>query len=88
MSDATPDKSIQNDATPPDFPAFPHWQTWIDGGGGGRQPYGGMTMRDYFAAKALQALIPFYNDSSNMSALDIAKFAYEYADEMMRAREK
>jgi hypothetical protein len=47
----------------------------------------GMTLRDYFAARAMQAYIP---DAIQKSALmkDVATEAYWYADEMLKAREK
>jgi len=46
-----------------------------------------MELRDYFAAKAMQAYIP---DAIQKSALmkDVATEAYWYADEMLKAREK
>jgi hypothetical protein len=43
----------------------------------------GMTLRDYFAAKAMQGLIS--NNGTN--PFEIAKAAYVVADEMMKARE-
>ena len=44
----------------------------------------GMDLRDYFAAKAMQALI-----EDEQSCPDwLSKTAYEYADAMMKAREK
>lgn len=51
----------------------------------------GMTLRDYFAAKAMQGLLS--NDQCkpfgmSASATDIAKKSYLMADEMLRAREK
>jgi hypothetical protein len=62
-------------------PAFP----WGTG-------FAGMTLRDYFAAKALQAII---NDTSvnigiNKLEDDMhdAKMAYRYADAMLEAREQ
>ena len=45
----------------------------------------GMTLRDYFAAKAMQAFI----SSSNLQVFEdarIAKAAYKIADAMMEAR--
>ena len=42
----------------------------------------GMTLRDYFAAKAMQALLI---DDTNIHGS--AKFAYEVADAMLKARE-
>ncbi|HEG4393291.1 TPA: hypothetical protein SD378_001910 [Morganella morganii] len=51
----------------------------------------GMTLRDYFAAKAMQGLLS--NDQCkpfrmSASATDIAKKSYLMADEMLRARER
>lgn len=51
----------------------------------------GMTLRDYFAAKAMQGLLS--NDQCkpfgmSASATDIAKKSYLMADEMLRAREE
>jgi hypothetical protein len=43
----------------------------------------GMTLRDYFAAKAMQAMVNEYDDFNMMS-----KYAYEMADAMMKAREE
>lgn len=43
----------------------------------------GMTLRDYFAAKAMQGLVA----NSNTNPMDIAKAAYVVADFMMKARE-
>lgn len=42
----------------------------------------GMTLRDYFAAKAMQGM-----SDSGCSNAAIAKCAYEMADEMLKARE-
>lgn len=60
-------------------PAFPT--------GTGVTPYNpGMTLRDYFAAKAIGITAanktPAYDDKT------IAKYAYEMADAMLKAREK
>jgi hypothetical protein len=43
----------------------------------------GLTIRDYFAAKAMQALI----DNDTFFA-DVAPEAYRMADEMLKAREQ
>ena len=46
----------------------------------------GMTLRDYFAAKAMQALI--WNQDVNLESKDdVAEVAYEYADVMLKARD-
>ena len=42
----------------------------------------GMTLRDYFAAKAMQAMITAHEPQGA-----IPGWAYEMADEMLRARE-
>jgi hypothetical protein len=52
--------------------------------------YPGMTLRDYFAAKAMQGWIATYpNDMAvqDISPTGIADFAYEMADAMLIARE-
>jgi len=43
---------------------------------------GGMTLRDYFAAKAMQELVGVLAPS------DCARKAYQYANEMLKAREQ
>lgn len=54
----------------------------------------GMTLRDYFAAKALQGLLSASNDTLNglMAATkgsgSISKLAYYMADAMLKAREE
>lgn len=46
----------------------------------------GMTLRDYFAAKAMQSLI-WNQDVDLESKEDVAEVAYAYADVMMKARD-
>ena len=53
-------------------PAFPSETEW------------GMTLRDYFAAKALQGNIAHPEVTGNRD--DIARDAYKYADAMLKAR--
>lgn len=46
----------------------------------------GMTLRDYFAAKAMQTILPFFaNSSEDMQG--VADKAYAMADLMLKARE-
>jgi hypothetical protein len=45
----------------------------------------GMTLRDYFAAKAMQSLITVYRDDKSIVD-EYAKRAYEIADAMLDAR--
>lgn len=63
------------------FPTTAYWE---------EKPFGvdeGMTLRDYFAAKALQGLVasPVVNLISNDA---YAQRAYQYADAMIAEREK
>lgn len=73
-------------------PAFPHH----DGSFGGAMDSGthGMTLRDYFAAKAMAILWDAFDkgycgteDLSGETNSMIAKGAYQIADAMLRARE-
>ena len=64
-------------------PAFPT--------GTGVTPYkSGMTLRDYFAAKAMQGAIAHGLFNADKTSLDyseyIANIAYVYADAMLKAR--
>jgi hypothetical protein len=47
----------------------------------------GMDLRDYFAAKAMQALL-FDIKAIQVDMNKTADLSYKFADEMMRAREK
>ena len=60
-------------------PAFPN-----EGFNGWGTPFEGMTLRDYFAAKAMQALIHVQVKTKQQQT---AAAAYEWADEMLKARE-
>ena len=62
-------------------PAFPNahvYENWTD-------YQSGMTLRDYFAAKAMQALIHVQVKTSQTQTV---KTAYEWADAMLKAREQ
>ena len=62
-------------------PAFPHTTQWD-----GITPainHNGMTLRDYFAASALQGNLIEPTASND----DVAKWAYSLADAMLKARE-
>ena len=62
------------------LPAFPT--------GTGVTPYNpGMTLRDYFAAKAIQAILTSPSWMENKPST-LAKMSYEIADAMLRAREE
>jgi hypothetical protein len=47
----------------------------------------GMTLRDYFAAKAMQALLSDLDWRQDMDIKDTAFAAYKTADAMLKARE-
>ena len=61
-------------------PAFPiHAEEWC-----------GMTLRDYFAAKAMQGWLTTYTGDVTcfmVSTTAVAKFSYQMADAMLKARE-
>jgi hypothetical protein len=49
-------------------------------------PVPGMTMRDYFAAKALGGMLASEEEGAVYSAKNVAERAYEMADAMLAAR--
>lgn len=51
-------------------------------------PMGGMDLRDYFAAKAMQSLILGLDNGNESQANLIPSTAYGFADAMMKAREQ
>jgi hypothetical protein len=65
--------------------AFPHTVEYKGSDCGGIVPHGGMTLRDYFAAKAMQGLLA---SDVFASVEQFATQAYSIADAMMVAREK
>ena len=68
---------------PPAFPVSFKWNEELS-------EYNGMTLRDYFAAKAMQGLIASPRgtpDGSDATDVYYAKCAYLMADAMLKARE-
>jgi hypothetical protein len=70
-------------------PAFPN-----EGFNGWGEPFQGMTLRDYFAAKAMEGLIAHEQKASHLSGANIGDFdarvafaAYRYADAMISRRQ-
>jgi len=59
-------------------PAFPVSFKW----GNELSQYNGMTLRDYFAAKAMQGIV----NNSDAFWAGAAPLAYQYADAMMKVR--
>lgn len=66
-------------------PAFPHKTMLTESGQVTAQP--GMTLRDYFAAKAMQSMASTGNTNPNTIA-PYAEAAYHWADAMIKARAK
>jgi hypothetical protein len=64
-----------------EVPAFP--STFHNGWG---EPEKGMTLRDYFAAKAMQGWLANPKTEYETSYEKLAKVFYEMADAMMKAR--
>ena len=62
----------------PAFPS-PRWEGW-------GSPQEGMTLRDYFAAKAMLGILSF-KDIDEYSTKEVAMVAYAQADAMLKARE-
>ncbi len=71
-------------------PAFPAEVLGVDELGEYRAPVTGMTLRDYFAAKAMQGLIASHEEGywwkCNTYTMG-AKYSYRFADAMLKARE-
>jgi len=66
-------------------PAFPTFE--FQRGYGQMMAVGGMTLRDYFAAKAMHGYLSDYEWHSEVSPQDTAVAAYRMADEMLKARQ-
>lgn len=83
-------------AKPTGGPAFPGIDVEVTGiSSDGEERFetraqGGMTLRDYFAAKAMAAWIGQWNGQGNPreACKTFAKAAYEQADAMLEARDK
>jgi hypothetical protein len=67
----------------PAFPIFPDTAT------GHASAFPGMTLRDYFATKAMQSFIADVGWKSDQQCFDeIAEGAYRQADAMLKARQE
>ena len=72
-----------------DTPAFPRPASEAHQHGM-HKPQEGMTLRDYFAAKALVGLLDaalVAADEHDIDKEDVCMYCYEWADAMMKARE-
>ena len=71
---------MTTDTSKPAFPCHPGIENPL---------YDGMTLRDYFAAKAMQAILsedPDYHQKYEF--IDLADFSYQVADAMLKARQE
>ena len=71
--------------------AFPSidWDSQIESKNNQLTPISsGMDLRDYFAAKAMQALLSSPNCDKEVNASLICAYSYTFADEMMKARKE
>lgn len=75
---------------PNEAPAFPLGDSCCDYGGTNRSDANGMGLRDYFAAKAMQAILAPLVEHGSASEPEIAPIisqaAYFMADAMMKER--
>ena len=67
-----------------DIPAFPQFVL----SNGGAYVEGGMTLRDYFAAKAMQGMFASGNLPKSVTDEELSAVAYQTADAMLKAREQ
>jgi hypothetical protein len=67
-------------------PAFPHMVKWHGQDVYEQTTTGGMTLRDWFAGKAMQAIIIAGIDDCRTHDAKAAHFAYNLADAMIAAR--
>ena len=73
-------------------PAFPHSARLVAPDTYEHLTHGGMSLRDYFAAKALQGWLASYPDDNKHPVIagnadEVALNAYQMADAMLRTRE-
>lgn len=66
------------------IPAFPQFVL----SNGGAYVEGGMTLRDYFAAKAMQGMFASGNLPKSVTDEELSAVAYQTADAMLKAREQ
>jgi hypothetical protein len=66
-----------------DTPAFPHTIEHL------HEPVTtGMTLRDYFAARAMQSILARTDSGFSITLEFVSGKAYQYADAMLKAREQ
>ena len=65
------------------IPAFPVEMIYTQE----NEKFNGMTLRDYFAAKAMQGFAAMSDVDGFSSVEDMAKMSYKWADAMMKVRQ-
>ena len=66
------------------IPAFPVEMIYTQE----NEKFNGMTLRDYFAAKAMQGMFDYWDENPHLEFEHIANCSYDMADAMMKARDK
>lgn len=61
------------------------YDTWLSKHGGYASS---ITLRDYFAAKAMQSMLPLFSDRPLKEIQEVPTKAYAMADLMLKAREQ
>ena len=82
---------MSKDTGGPAFPSLNAECTGLDSDGGERwdtEPSGGMTLRDYFAAKAMQAAATNEAGANGFTFEQRAEWSYQQADAMLAERTK
>ena len=66
------------------IPAFPVEMIYTQE----NEKFNGMTLRDYFAAKAMQGMFDYWDENPHLEFEHIANCSYDMADAMMKERDK
>ena len=56
--------------------------------GGSVSPMYNLTLRDYFAARAMHGILAAFDDDTTTMAVQVARKCYEIADAMIAARKE
>lgn len=82
--------TARNDGGPA-FPQFSPQEVGLESDGLPKLEYAyseGMTLRDYFAIKALQGMLAAIPDKTDVDPLYMSAAAYVWADKMLKVRSK
>ena len=88
FNEKTPDQlKDESGSSAPDCSAFPVDEEWDDGIQRRQFRTGGMTLRDYFAAKAMAAMMSQPESAHDWTDEKVAEWAYNAADAMLIRRQ-